>query len=54
MGDRESKDKNKDKDKDNKELKTALAAIEKEFGKGLIMSLGRRAAALDVEALPAV
>jgi recombination protein RecA len=27
-------------DKDNKELKTALAAIEKEFGKGSIMSLG--------------
>ena len=26
--------------KDNKELKTALAAIEKEFGKGAIMSLG--------------
>ncbi|MFM8271634.1 MAG: recombinase RecA, partial [Gemmata sp.] len=26
--------------KDNKELKTALAAIEKEFGKGSIMSLG--------------
>ena len=29
-----------EKDKDNKELKTALAAIEKEFGKGSIMSLG--------------
>lgn len=29
-----------DKDKDNKELKSALAAIEKEFGKGSIMSLG--------------
>jgi len=36
------KDKEKDKrdGKDNKELKTALAAIEKEFGKGAIMSLG--------------
>ena len=35
-------EKNKDKDtlKDNKELKIALAAIEKEFGKGSIMSLG--------------
>src|SRR5947207_13308172 len=31
----------KDKDnKENRELKTALAAIEKEFGKGSIMSLG--------------
>ncbi len=30
----------KDTSKDNKELKTALAAIEKEFGKGAIMSLG--------------
>ncbi|MBA4189292.1 MAG: recombinase RecA [Planctomycetaceae bacterium] len=30
----------KDTTKDNKELKTALAAIEKEFGKGAIMSLG--------------
>ncbi|MCE9566652.1 MAG: recombinase RecA [Planctomycetes bacterium] len=30
----------KDTNKDNKELKTALAAIEKEFGKGAIMSLG--------------
>src|SRR6478672_8728163 len=29
-----------EKDKDNKELKSALAAIEKEFGKGSIMSLG--------------
>jgi recombination protein RecA len=29
-----------DKDKENKELKSALAAIEKEFGKGSIMSLG--------------
>jgi recombination protein RecA len=28
------------KEKENKELKTALAAIEKEFGKGSIMSLG--------------
>jgi recombination protein RecA len=28
------------KDTDNKELKTAIAAIEKEFGKGAIMSLG--------------
>ena len=28
------------KDKEDKELKTALAAIEKEFGKGAIMSLG--------------
>ena len=29
-----------EKDKEYKELKTALAAIEKEFGKGAIMSLG--------------
>jgi len=29
-----------EKDKESKELKTALAAIEKEFGKGSIMSLG--------------
>ncbi|HJZ56467.1 MAG TPA: recombinase RecA, partial [Gemmataceae bacterium] len=33
-------EKDKDKQKENKELKTALAAIEKEFGKGAIMSLG--------------
>jgi recombination protein RecA len=32
--------KNEKNEKDNKELKTALAAIEKEFGKGAIMSLG--------------
>src|SRR5689334_4322285 len=36
-GDKESKEKDKDASKD---LKTALAAIEKEFGKGAIMSLG--------------
>src|SRR5215207_3737052 len=36
--------------KENKELKTALAAIEKEFGKGTIMSLGDMAA-LDVEGI---
>ncbi len=29
-----------EKDKDSKDLKTALAAIEKEFGKGAVMSLG--------------
>ena len=34
------KDKSLKESKDNKELKTALAAIEKEFGKGAIMSLG--------------
>jgi recombination protein RecA len=33
-------EKDKKDGKDNKELKTALAAIEKEFGKGAIMSLG--------------
>jgi len=36
--------------KDNKELKTALAAIEKEFGKGAIMSLGDMNV-LDVEGI---
>ncbi|HEY3789139.1 MAG TPA: recombinase RecA [Urbifossiella sp.] len=36
--------------KDNKELKTALAAIEKEFGKGSIMSLGDMTAQ-DVEGI---
>src|SRR5262249_54732921 len=36
--------------KDNKELKTALAAIEKEFGKGAIMSLGDMTAQ-DVEGI---
>jgi recombination protein RecA len=47
MAEKESK--NKDgKEKENKELKTALAAIEKEFGKGAIMSLGDMTA-LDVE-----
>src|SRR5947207_525717 len=47
-----AKDKDpKDKDgKDNKELKTALAAIEKEFGKGSIMSLGDMTAQ-DVEGI---
>lgn len=34
------KDKSGKENKENKELKTALAAIEKEFGKGSIMSLG--------------
>jgi recombination protein RecA len=48
MADREGKQKNKDDD--NKELKTALAAIEKEFGKGAIMSLGDMTA-LDVEGI---
>ena len=43
--------KDKDKEtKDNKELKTALAAIEKEFGKGSIMSLGDMTAQ-DVEGI---
>jgi recombination protein RecA len=45
--------KDKDKDtgtKDNKDLKNALAAIEKEFGKGSIMSLGDMSA-LDVEGI---
>jgi recombination protein RecA len=37
--------------KDNRELKTALAAIEKEFGKGSIMSLGEMTAQ-DVEGIP--
>src|SRR5437762_9044860 len=40
----------KEKDKENKELKTALAAIEKEFGKGAIMSLGDMTAQ-DVEGI---
>jgi recombination protein RecA len=43
----------KDKDKDareNRELKTALAAIEKEFGKGSIMSMGDMTAQ-DVEGI---
>jgi recombination protein RecA len=44
MADKEPKDA-RNKDKDNKELKTALAAIEKEFGKGAIMSLGDMSAA---------
>ena len=39
-GDKLDKTKEKVGVKDNKELKTALAAIEKEFGKGSIMSLG--------------
>ncbi len=38
--DRTEKSKDKHEGKDSKELKTALAAIEKEFGKGSIMSLG--------------
>ncbi|MBX9623427.1 MAG: recombinase RecA, partial [Gemmataceae bacterium] len=38
---KEPKDgKDRDTGKENKELKTALAAIEKEFGKGSIMTLG--------------
>src|SRR5829696_654009 len=40
----------KDKDKENKELRVALAAIEKEFGKGSIMSLGDMSAS-DVEGI---
>jgi recombination protein RecA len=40
----------KDTLKDNKDLKNALAAIEKEFGKGSIMSLGDMSA-LDVEGI---
>ena len=44
------KDKDKDAGKDNKELKTALAAIEKEFGKGSIMSLGDMGG-LDIECI---
>jgi recombination protein RecA len=38
------------KDKEDKELRTALAAIEKEFGKGAIMSLGGMTS-LDVEGI---
>ena len=38
------------KDKEDKELRTALAAIEKEFGKGAIMSLGDMTS-LDVEGI---
>ena len=38
-------------EKDNKELKTALAAIEKEFGKGAIMSLGDMTTQ-DVDGIP--
>ena len=41
----------KDKLLDNKELRNALAAIEKEFGKGSIMSLGDMTAQ-DVEGIP--
>jgi recombination protein RecA len=41
----------KDKVLDNKELRNALAAIEKEFGKGSIMSLGDMTAQ-DVEGIP--
>ena len=41
----------REKEKENKELKTALQAIEKEFGKGAIMSLGDMGAA-DVEGIP--
>jgi recombination protein RecA len=48
---KESKNKDAKENKDNKELKTALAAIEKEFGKGAIMSLGDMTA-LDVEGIP--
>jgi recombination protein RecA len=47
MAEKESKDKD---GKDNKELKNALAAIEKEFGKGAIMSLGDMTT-LDVEGI---
>src|SRR4051812_23086703 len=53
MAEKASKlDKAKDKDlaQDNKELKNALAAIEKEFGKGSIMSLGDMGG-LDVECI---
>jgi recombination protein RecA len=39
-----------ERDKDNRELRTALAAIEKEFGKGAIMSLGDMTS-LDVEGI---
>jgi recombination protein RecA len=46
----EKADKGKDVLKDNKDLKTALAAIEKEFGKGSIMSLGDMST-LDVEGI---
>jgi recombination protein RecA len=46
----EKKDKNKDTLSDNKDLKTALAAIEKEFGKGSIMSLGDMGG-LDIECI---
>jgi recombination protein RecA len=40
----------REKEKENKELRTALQAIEKEFGKGAIMSLGDMGAA-DVEGI---
>jgi recombination protein RecA len=46
-----SKDKDNRDTKDFKDLKTALAAIEKEFGKGAIMSLGDMNVA-DVEGIP--
>jgi recombination protein RecA len=45
------KEKETDLHKDNKELKNALQAIEKAFGKGSIMSLGDMTA-LDVEGIP--
>ncbi|HXD86331.1 MAG TPA: recombinase RecA [Urbifossiella sp.] len=45
-----AKEKDAREGKDNKELKTALAAIEKEFGKGSIMSLGDMTAQ-DVEGI---
>ncbi len=41
----------KDKVRENKELRTALAAIEKEFGKGSIMSLGDMAVQ-EVDGIP--
>lgn len=49
-GDKLEKAKEGSSIKDNKELKTALAAIEKEFGKGSIMSLGEMNG-LDIECI---
>jgi recombination protein RecA len=46
-----SKEKDADNPKDNRELKNALQAIEKAFGKGSIMSLGDMTS-LDVEGIP--
>lgn len=50
MADKESKESKNKEGRENKELKTALAAIEKEFGKGAIMSLGDMTA-LDVDGI---